>query len=204
MATTAIFAELLIIGLEACVWLVLFSRIILGTSEVDISVLKGWEALATIFVLGVAYTLGIVVDRLTDSLLHSIDVKLRNRWIPRREGDPSVSERRLRIMAENERMAEFLDYLRSRVRIARSTVFNLALILVALIVLGIQKATTFADPGAGRVLVMAGTVVPLLLAFALFSWVRISKTYYHRLDQAYRITTREDEALPGGGDPRRR
>jgi hypothetical protein len=200
MATTAIFAEILIVGLQACVWLALFLTAVTGPLQADISFLKGWEGLASTFVLGVAYALGILVDRLADSLLSPVDKRLRDRWLPRKKGEPSISQRRLRIMATDEGMAKFLDYLRSRVRIARSTAFNVLLILTGLIVLGVQEAASYRAPSGNKFLLVAGIIGPLLLALSLFAWARISKTYYRRLDQAYRIS-REGEATPGDKHP---
>ena len=70
MTTTAIFAEILIIGLQASVWLALFViwsfRVEVG--RIDLSPLKDWSALITVFVVASAYTLGVAIDRLSDGL----------------------------------------------------------------------------------------------------------------------------------------
>jgi len=185
MATTAIFAEILIIGFQAIVWLALASVTILGTQCVDVSVLKGWESLITLFVLAIAYALGIVVDRTADSVFHPFDRKLRKKYIP--DSLPPVSEMRLQIMSESEGMAKFLDYVRSRVRIARSTALNLVLIICTFVLLSVTRRTI--SGSLSKVNFLAATVVvgAVVLTLTVFAWARITKTYYRRLVQAYQI-----------------
>jgi len=185
MATTAIFAEILIVGLQALVWLVLASVAILGVPSVDVSSLEGWEGLITLAILAVAYALGIVVDRVADSVFDPFDRLLREKHIP--SSPLSVPEMRLRIMSESEGMASFLDYVRSRVRIARSTAFNCALIVGAAILLDLRREATVGGLVRHEWLVLTMVVGAALSALALFAWVRITKTYNWRLDQAYRI-----------------
>ena len=80
MTTTAIFAEILITGLLAFVWLLFACLSVTGldwlTAETMVY-LKDWVGLISVFVLGFAYTLGIIVDRVADSLLKPIDTRFR-------------------------------------------------------------------------------------------------------------------------------
>jgi hypothetical protein len=58
MKTTAIFAELLIVGLQAIVWLVFAGLVFFDVSTIDTALfdeLKNWAALITIFVLSFSY-----------------------------------------------------------------------------------------------------------------------------------------------------
>ena len=73
MTSTAIFAEILVVGLQATVWLTLLclwiadvNGIPVGSITARLGRLKEWATLITTFVLGFAYTLGIIVDRLAD------------------------------------------------------------------------------------------------------------------------------------------
>lgn len=188
MATTAIFAEILIIGFQAIVWLALLSMTILGTPRIDLNLLKGWETLIGLLVLAVAYTLGIVVDRVADSVFDRFDQRLRKDFVP--ASPPSVHEMRLQVLAESEGMAGFLNYARSRVRIARSTAFNLVLIIVTAVLwivtgpVGGSSKTTL--------LIFVVLVGVGVLSLTVFAWVRITKTYYLRVVQAYRIVRDKD------------
>src|SRR2546427_1690924 len=67
MATTALFVEILIIGLETAVWLCLLILTYVGPVNVDPQGLKEWSTLLTALALAAAYVLGILVDRASDS-----------------------------------------------------------------------------------------------------------------------------------------
>lgn len=184
MITTAIFAEILITGLQATVWLT-FACFLFGgvewISAETLKELKDWASLITFFVLGFAYALGIIVDRLADSLFHPFDNKLRDKYVP--SNLPFVAVMRLRVMSNNQGMAAFLAYIRSRVRLARSTAFNLLLTIPA-------ATTWLTTRESSKSWVLISTVIVgglLLFVLAVFVWVRISGTYYKRLVQAYSV-----------------
>lgn len=190
MATTVIFAEILIVGLQAIVWVALASVAIFGTHWIDISVLKGWESLATLFVLAIAYTLGIVVDRTADSVFHLFDKKLRRKYIS--NSFPSAPEMRLRIMSKSEGMSKFLTYMRSRIRIARSTAFNLVLIIIsAFILLIATRPAASSTMNKGNLLTLIAVVGIVIITITVFAWARITKAYYRRLVQAYQIVCKK-------------
>lgn len=190
MNTTAVFAEILVIGLQATVWLSFAALTLTGVSWIDretIRELTDWSALIAALALGLAYTLGIAIDRVADSLLHPFDRSIRDRRLP--PDLPSVPKMRLEVLARHDKVAEFLDYIRSRMRIARSTVLNLALTTVAAaLFLAVRTAV-----GACAIVavVLAGLALTLVFCFA---WRRISWTYYKRLTQAYELTLRQPKA----------
>jgi hypothetical protein len=187
MATTAIIAEILVTGLQATVWLAFASLSATGLNwitEETVIQLQDWAGLITVFVLGFAYTLGIIVDRVADSLLHPIDKRFR----PKRFGSklPSVANARLEVMSKNEELTRFLDFVRSRMRLARATCLNLILItLTAAVLLATQTSAGYLE--------IMGAVAGGLILFSLsaFAWRRISQTYYKRLEQAYKIVLQQ-------------
>jgi len=180
MTSTAIFAEILVVGLQAMVWLVLLGLFIADLNGLQVrslvaglSGLKDWAALITTFVLGFAYTLGIIVDRLADSILSSIEKKLSTQ----KKHSVSIPVKRLKVMKTAPEITKFLEYIRSRMRIARSTSLNLLL------------TTTIAALMARRlsgfwILTIVGTGLALVIISAYVSR-RISRTYDKRLSQAY-------------------
>ena len=114
-----------------------------------------------------------------DSLLHAIDKRMRE------EGDVPVPQMRLTIQLESEHMAQFLDYIRSRLRIARTTSLNLVLIMCCAAALAWSPKC---PPGIrGRILPPVLSVGLLLLVLSIFAWFRIFSTYDKRLRQAYEI-----------------
>ncbi len=67
MATTALFAEILIVGLGASVWLSLLVLTFTGPLQVHIQAVESWSTLITALILAAAYALGVLVDRVADS-----------------------------------------------------------------------------------------------------------------------------------------
>lgn len=188
MSTTLIFAEILIVGFLALVWFGLMLGALLGIYTVDLSCLKGWETIISVFATALAYTLGVLVDRLSDSMLYKWDDSLRRGIIT--EGEDEYSVMRL-VPASNkdyEGMAKFLSYVRSRIRIARSTVLN-----IILIVLGVMVYVLFSGASAyygwnetGIIILTSGFGL-ILAAGTLYAWKRMTISYYHRLKEANSI-----------------
>jgi hypothetical protein len=115
MATTALVTEILIVGLEAETWVIMLVLAAFGTEWIDLDAVDGWEALVTVLVLAGAYVLGIVVDRVADSTFG---------WL-RGPDRPGFARKRLEVLHTSPGMAPFLEYQRSRLRVARGTLFNM-------------------------------------------------------------------------------
>jgi len=79
MATTAVFAEILIVSLEVEAWLVLALLSVFGTRWIELAEVKDFATLLTVLVLALAYVLGIIVDRLADTLLDRFEDTRRSR-----------------------------------------------------------------------------------------------------------------------------
>lgn len=183
MTTTAVFAEILVVGLEAEAWLAVLILAIFGTEWVDIGAVDQWTALLTILVLAAAYVLGIMVDRLADTL---VPPKKRGHEDDD-DGRPGFQDKRLLILHKSggDGMAKFLDYQRSRMRVARGTVFNIALAIPA--VVWFLWARTEAAPAW---IIGAGAVGMLMLALAFYTNERINHAYAENLEAAFRIVER--------------
>jgi hypothetical protein len=189
VATTAVFAEILIVGLEVEAWLVLAVLSVFGHEWIDLTEVKDFATLLTLVVLALAYVLGIIVDRLADTLLNYFeDTSLgdsikgamsKNSPLPKQ---PSLATMRMTVMAANDGLTRFLDYQRSRWRIARATVLNLAIAgPVAAVYLGV-----------GTNVHRAWELVPLACALVVipttyFAGVRIQDAWVARLVDAYEI-----------------
>jgi hypothetical protein len=179
MTTTAIFAEILVVGLQAMVWLALLCLFVADLNGFQVRGIaarlngaKEWAPLITIFVLGFAYTCGIIVDRLADSIQSSIEKKFSTKTKP----DESIPEKRLRVMKKAPEITKLLEYIRSRRRIARSTSLNLLLTTVAAALLARHL-------GGLWILTIVGTGLALVIV-SIFVSRRIARTYDERLSQA--------------------
>jgi hypothetical protein len=206
MSTTAVFAEILIVGLQATVWVALLAVTIIGPQQKALDKLKDWSALITVFALAVAYTLGIIVDRVADSVADSVfeqwDEELRKELREKLRKElrkdnlsdslPLIPQIRLCIMSESAGMTTFLDYIRSRMRIARSTAINVALIIAAAILLGVKRPEVIAGLGRDSRYALAAVGI-VVFVFAVFTWKRITKAYYWRAGEAYIIVCKKKE-----------
>ena len=187
MTSTAIFAEILVVGLQATVWVALLCLLIADLNGVHVGgitarlgALKEWATLITTFVIGFAYTLGIIVDRIADSLWSWINDALRSEaGEANKKPGPSVPKKRLQIMSRDEGLTKFLEYVRSRMRIARSTSLNLVLIMITATLLARHSGWLW-------VLMIIGSGSVLVIISAYVSR-RIGKTYDKRLNQAYKL-----------------
>lgn len=182
MTTTAIVAEILIVGLETVVWLGLLIGSLFGTGGLRGEEIKGWETLATIFVLAAAYALGVIVDRLADSLFKR--VARRSHLAPK--GYPPLSKMRLRMMQEDNGVTRFLEYQRSRIRVMRATTLNVPFIFGSAVLYLVHRARV---PGSSVIAFASLGCVSLAASF--FVTRRIQDAYNYRLMEAYEGMTKQ-------------
>jgi hypothetical protein len=193
--STAYVAEILVTGLQATIWLILAVLIVVGVDWINeptaYEQLTNWATLITVFVVGFAYALGVIVDRVADSALHRIDRWFRKKWFDTGYSSPGpVQAARLQVMAQEEALNDFLGYVRSRMRLARATSFNLILITTTASVLLATRTSASCSE------IMATIVGGLGLSlFSVFAWARISRTYYRRLKQANRRLKQAKQGL---------
>lgn len=110
MDTTPIFAEILIIGLEALVWIVLAVATIVGPGALDVGPLASNEGLAVLLVVAAAYALGVAFDRAADSFLLLVDPWVDYRTpLYRRRAVEHMNTMRIRLMAPDLGVAQFLE-----------------------------------------------------------------------------------------------
>jgi hypothetical protein len=179
MSTTSLFVEILVIGVQASVWLALM----LSTGADMKPVLKfltdykEYAALITTVLLSMVYALGIIIDRLADSVWSHSFHSGRERF-----SEP-VGKTRLRVLHKSENMAKFLDYQRSRLRIARSTIVNLTMTIVAGAIWMLMNSSM---SSVNIAILISGLIA---LALAVIAMRQIDKAQMDRLEDAYNIIT---------------
>lgn len=180
MVTTAIVAEIVVAGLQSATWITLLVLTLFGTGWIDPDVLADWAALVTVLVIGAAYMLGVLVDRLADDFV----LRPMNRfWPPRPADKPApIEHMRLVLLGRDDGVARFLDYQRSRMRVARVTLLNLLALAPALGAYLIVRTDS-------NTLIAIAAVAVVLISVLLTAWVfrAIEWAYLLRLGQAYRI-----------------
>jgi hypothetical protein len=156
MTTTAVFAEILAIGIQTVIILGVGLAAIVDLQPF-VSDAESWTVLATIAVLAIAYVLGVAVDRLADSLLGAFAA---------RRPDPQrvdFGRARRRVLEASSPLVTFLEYQRSRMRLMRGTVLNL---VIAIPVLNLA-IVRFASDASAWAYVVANVV---LLAAIAAGW----------------------------------
>lgn len=184
MGTTLLFVELLITGVQASVWLVLVGVNIYGFGwfQALSTLLKEWQTPAAIVVLSFIYVLGIAVDRVADGVFSKLDIRIKDKEISNKNG-LSVSVMRWTKGPCNEALEGHFQYMRSRIRVARASVVNLALITL----LSVHAISNWVPPSSGQcAYIIQVFFLGLALVFAtLFAWWKLEQSYYHLVQLHY-------------------
>lgn len=189
MSTTAIVAEIVIVGLEAEAWLGLFVLTIFGRGWVDLGTLSDFSAVVVVVMIATAYALGVVVDRVADSMFKAIAKTAGGAWLNRHFGRRShdwtlparVREMRYLVIRDADQSGAFLDYQRSRIRVARGTALNLAIAALAL-------AAYLGRYGEPWQAICATGLLFVLLAVTVAASERIHAAWLAGLSDVYRMT----------------
>jgi MFS family permease len=194
MSVAPLVAEIVIVGLQAEGWLALLVLTIFGTDWIDLGALQDWAVLLTLLVVALAYVLGILVDRLADSLFEDkleARAKRREKPLPGRK-----AVLRMTVLHTSPGMSAFLEYQRSRERIARGTAVNVTLAILA-------GAAFLIDEVGARWWVIAGYVLAgsLMTLASGLATARIHGAWRERLRDAHAVLqeSKATEPKPTGG-----
>jgi hypothetical protein len=196
MSTPEVLVEVLVAGTQALAWLLLALLGLVGHIPRSLPPVLGGSILAGLGILAGAYTLGVVIDRVADTLLEGLENRVR---APIVEGMPPEPVMRLRVLATEAGAATFLNYQRSRIRIARATVLNSALLGVSGLAVKLWAPTLDSELlyGCGTWFALGGGLVGA--GAALFAWWRINVSYTNRVVQSYRIALQRAHHVPQRG-----
>lgn len=192
LSTTAAVLEILIIGIQGVLWLGFALSAILG--EDALTRPPNVPDAFSVAALGlIAYALGVIIDRMADSLdaFWRTDVG---------RDLPPVPTMRLRMMQVDDGRSRFLEYQRSRLRIARGTVLNLAVLIATSLWFMIARA----EMRWWQITGIEVILVALLVA-AFLSALGIGDAYDKRLVDAYSMWARDhQDQAEGDGKARGR
>jgi len=85
MTTVLLFAELLIIGLQVCVWFFLLTLIVFDVNWIQALLstrLSDWAVIIVAILVSIFYALGIIFDRLADLVFSGWEKRLRKNMTP--------------------------------------------------------------------------------------------------------------------------
>ena len=176
MDTTSLFVEIIIAGIQGLAWIVLMVLCLVGSdslSNLKIQGLNDWVLPFSFIFLTLAYTLGIFIDRIADSVFFLWDKKIQKTF--------SINEKHsvafARFSIQNEFVQKQLDYIRTRLRIARASAINFSLIAIFGIVFIMRN--TALDQGQkwlyGSLTLGLGI---MLVALSIYSWFALTNGTY--------------------------
>jgi len=186
MATTQLFIELLIIGIGVATWLACLVAAILGYAPKDALLTLDRPFLAAF--LGIAYVLGIIVDRAAYSLFKPIERQRRDEVFGQNQ-KPAVDDRERLILVRSSPLRDQIIYNRSRLRICRSWILNFFLIAASAGIWAIQqRAWSIAS------IALASIVMGVFAAFTANTLVR---DHYINIRSSYDFLTNQDQHTAG-------
>jgi hypothetical protein len=168
MSTTELFVELIVVGVGASIWIVLLAFTLFGWSWSDFNTVFSLPALLP--ALSITYVLGIVVDRVADSVFETLwGQALFQRFYSNKTD--YYNDRRT-IYAQANRLVDLLEYGRSRLRICRGWAINTVMIALTLNLFALIRLS----PWQLKAMVsISGTLALGLLAYGTwFSWYKIN------------------------------
>ncbi|RPJ79753.1 MAG: hypothetical protein EHM20_00435 [Alphaproteobacteria bacterium] len=188
MSTTALFIELLVIGLEALAWIALLIGIFFGLdwiTSLGVAFEKA-SGFTTVVVIGIAYLIGIIVDEICDALVSPWTNRIRSSV--REKGHPEMWDMQSYVLTYSKEVTEQLGYVRSRIRITRSSIFNLGLIGILAIVFISKQVSIPVDAKSSLILFVAITSV-VIVGMTIFVYWRTELSYWLRTRSVYKSLT---------------
>jgi hypothetical protein len=188
--------ELIVIGLEGLAWITLLLCSLFGLNWLMtlVAACEKAEALSTVVIGSLAYFVGIVVDEVCDFVLGPWSSRIRESL--REKGQPEMWAIQAYVFCHSEVATEQLAYMRSRIRICRSSIFNAALTTLLGLVFLWKQSPIMGRSMTGLVLagLLAGTLTAGVTAFVFW---RIERAYWLRMREIYKSLTAEVTLAPG-------
>jgi hypothetical protein len=178
MSTTLLFAELLIIGIQAGLWLFILFLNIVGLTwlqNIQVAVISDWQALIVVFLLSFLYVMGIIVDRVADTFFSKWEYRIAKEGFPERKLPLVVL--RFATSRDDEHLNHQYEYNRSRMRITRSSAINFALTTIlslSLIIVHGQNLPNILRWNLGIAIFIFGILLSFL---AMYSWRKLMRGY---------------------------
>jgi hypothetical protein len=188
MSTTQLVAELLVIGVGACVWVALFVAAAFGYRvEYDAAAIE--PALLVVLLGGIAYVLGIAVDRLAYALFRRIEEKVERQVARSRTGAATpglgaeladAKQMEYYVLTRSEVLGGKIQYNRSRLRICRAWVVNAFATSVGFVVWSLRAGSL----SFGSSLVIAGAIITLCL-LVLWATLALLRDHHTNVMESY-------------------
>jgi hypothetical protein len=199
MNTTMLFAEIIVIGLQSFVWILFLVLSVFGTNWITIIsvALKDWQAFIAIIFVPIIYTLGIIIDRLSDILTDPWNERIKKQIIGNTEYPSTVM--RFALGQNNPTLNMQLEYTRTRMRIMRASAINFALTTVFILTYISSRLTGLPSKEEVMYIVFVLIAGILLVVSSLHVWRSLLKdhlgliksNYKYFADQELNLATRQ-------------
>ncbi len=173
MSTTALAVELLVIGYQTLVWLALAACL---SSLCDDTLLKGmkdWKELVIVASVVAAYSSGAIMNGVVSRIMSSIESKV----IYKRPQKPS--EMRAAILVQKPEAFDHIIKNFDVPRVLRSTIFNILLIGLFLLIHLFSSNATYSQ------LLLVAVIFAIGTAVAAWAWFETAENYYIHLSRTY-------------------
>lgn len=120
MKTTELYAEYVIIGLETLSWIICAFYIVIGDEILTILNYCVKNLLPSIVILCGCYILGMITDRASDAILDKRKNEIKKKY--------KIQSKTSLLVWDKVNQADFAVFTLSRIRVLRSTIFNLFLL----------------------------------------------------------------------------
>jgi len=124
MKTTSIYIELIVIGMQTLLWILILLFNIIGFETISRIHFDGSSPILLLVFLATCYILGILFDRFADHFYISREEERRLK--------SEITSQSSLLIWERAGHKDYLDYIRSRIRIIRATVLNFVPIIISL------------------------------------------------------------------------
>lgn len=123
MSTTSLYVELIIIGMEAVMWIASLSIYFTDIKYISIIAKISEKLPASLFLAGVMYILGLVIDRISDLAFTKMESRIRK--------NVGLKAKSSILIWKESNQEEYFKFTRSKIRILRSSIINIPIIMIS-------------------------------------------------------------------------
>ncbi len=172
MSTTALAVELLVIGYQTLVWLALAACLSPLCDDTLLKAMKDWKELVIFASVIAAYSSGAIMNGVASRIMSSIESKVIYKG-------QRPSKMRAAILVQKPEAFDHIIKNFDVPRVLRSTIFNILLIGLFLLIHLYSSNATYSQLLLVAVIFVIGTAV------AVWAWYELAEDYYTHLSQTY-------------------
>ena len=193
MSTTALFVDLLIIGIQVATWLILLIFTVFGYNWFSLDYIKERETVIAVVLLPMFYPVGIFIDNLADYILNSWREKIWEKY----DSSKKQTVSRLLTTLKDDRLSDYFDYVRIRIRISRSSALNFTLITILSVIFTLTRLGTVLGDSKWTVVAFELVIGAFFIGLAIYSWFSITDTFYRKLKQGWEMMPTDANSIEG-------